>query len=161
MTDINQEIKDLEATLVSLKAKVKAQQETTLTPISFESKTELAKALLDGRTFKTEDGLTLTYDASSVYSSPFRIMLHGRDKDAMKDVWNLYADLEEINAAPWYLNIPKEGIECYVSDNDPLPSAKLGVVRIVEYDTSVRLSFRSSVHIGWKYATPVNKGATA
>ena len=43
MNNINQEIKDLEATLVSLKAKAKAQaQEPTLTPVSFESKGELA-----------------------------------------------------------------------------------------------------------------------
>ena len=159
MTDINQEIKDLEATLVSLKAKSKAQQEPTLTPVSFESKGELAKALLDGRTFKTEDGLTLTYDASSVYSSPFRIMLHGRDKDAMKDVWNLYADLQEINAAPqpWYLNIPEEGIECYVSDDDPNPSCATLIVIIREYNSRLSFPFRPNLS-GWKYATPVNEG---
>ena len=160
MTDINQKIEDLEATLVSLKAKAKAQQETTLTPISFESKTELAKALLDGRTFKTPDGLTLTYDASSVYSSPFRIMLHGRDKDAMKDVWNLYADLQEINAAseePWYLNIPKGGVECYVSDFNSNPAAHNTTRLVRRYDPHFYGPFRSDLS-GWKYATPVNEG---
>ena len=50
MNNINQEIQDLEATLVSLKAKAQ-EQEPTLTLISFESKGELAKALVDGRIF--------------------------------------------------------------------------------------------------------------
>ena len=68
---------------------------------------------------------------------------------------------QEINAAPaepWYLNIPEGGVECYVSDHDPNPSAKSGVVRVVEYDASwAILSFRSR-GIGWKYATPINEG---
>lgn len=100
MTDINQEIEELEATLVSLKAKAKAQQEPTLTPVSFESKGELAKALVDGRTFKTYSGLTLMHDASSAYSSPFRIMRDGEDVYPMLGVWDLYADLQEITATP-------------------------------------------------------------
>ena len=160
MNNINQEIEDLEATLVSLKAKAKAQ-EPTLTPISFESKGELAKALVDGRTFKTPTGSTIMYGEETRFSSPFRIMRDGKDEDAMRGVWDLYGDLQEINAAPaepWYLNIPPEGVECYVSDVNSDPSDKYSLVRVVEYDTSARLSFRSSNHIGWKYATPVNEG---
>ena len=160
MNNINQEIEDLEATLVSLKAKAKAQ-EPTLTPVSFESKGELAKALVDGRTFKTPNGSTIMYANCDRGSSPFRIMRDGKDVDAMKGAWDLYVDLQEINAAPaepWYLNIPPEGVECYVSDVNSDPSDKYSLVRVVEYDTSARLSFRSSNHIGWKYATPVNEG---
>ena len=160
MNNINQEIKDLEATLVSLKAKAKAQ-EPTLTPVSFESEGELAKALVDGRTFKTPKGSTIMYGEETRFSSPFRAMRDGEDQGPMRRAWYSYANLQEINAAPaepWYLNIPPEGVECYVSDVDPDPSAKYSLVRVVEYDTSARLSFRSSNHIGWKYATPVNEG---
>ena len=159
MTDINQEIKDLEATLVSLKAKAKAkaQQEPTLTPVSFESKSELAKALMAGRTFITPAGTTLMYSEETRFSSPFRIMRDGKDREVMRDVWNLYADLEEINAA-WYLNIPKGGIKCYVSDEHPNPSAESGWVRVVEYDASWTIASFRSRGIGWKYATPVNGG---
>ena len=148
----------MKVALASLEAKAKAQQEPTLTPVSFESKAELAKALIDGRTFKTPAGATLMYGEDTSFSSPFRIIFLRKDKEAMKGGWNLYADLQEINAAseePWYLNIPKGGIKCYVSDDEPNPSAKIGVVRVVEYDTRNRLSFRSR-GIGWKYATPVN-----
>ena len=160
MNNINQKIKELEATLVSLKAKAKAQ-EPTLTPISFESKGELAKALVDGRTFKTPSGLTLMHNASSEYSSPFRIMRDGLDVNPMLGVWDLYADLQEINAAPaepWYLNIPKGGIECYVSDFNSRPFTGPNTTLITEYDPFLQKCFRFSGSVGWKYATPVNGG---
>ena len=143
----------------ALNAKAEAQ-EPTLTPVSFESKGELAKALMDGRTFKTEGGLTLTYDASSLFSSPFRTMRDGINKESMQGVWDLYYNLQEINVAPaepWYLNIPKGGIKCYVSDEHPNPSAKSGWVRVVEYDASWTIASFRSRGIGWKYATPVNQ----
>ena len=155
MNNINQEIKELEAKLTSLKAKAKEQEPTlTLTPISFKNKDVMAKALMDGRTFKTEGGLTLTYDASSssVYGSPFRTMRDGINKESMQGVWDLYYNLQEINAAPqpWYLNIPKGGIKCYVSDEHPNPSAKSGWVRVVEYDASWTIASFRSRGIGWK-----------
>ena len=62
MTDINQEIKDLEATLVSLKAKAKAQ-EPTLTPISFESKPNPSQ------------GTLIIREYNSGWSFPFRSSL--------------------------------------------------------------------------------------
>ena len=155
MTDINQEIKDLEATLVSLKAKAKAQ-EPTLTPVSFESRGELAKALVDGRTFKTAySGIIIMYTDSWGWGSPFRLMRDGKDQGPMNGVWSRYSDLQEINAAPaepWYLNIPEGGIECYVSDDEPNPSSDNRI--IYSYDSRLRLPFRSSL-LRWKYATPV------
>ena len=160
MKNINQEIQDLEATLVSLKAKAKAQ-EPTLTPVSFESKGELAKALLDGRTFKTPDGSTIMYGEETRFSSPFRLMRDGHDLCPMNGSWSQYADLQEINAAlaePWYLNIPPEGIECYVSDIDPNPYPGRNTKGIVtEYDQSLLYPFQGGFG-GWKYATPVNEG---
>tara|TARA_R110002124_G_scaffold274286_1_gene444078 strand:- start:503 stop:778 length:276 start_codon:yes stop_codon:yes gene_type:complete len=88
-------------------------------------------------------------------------MQDGVDNSSMEGEWGFYNNLQEINAAPaepWYLNIPPEGVECYVSDDEGMPSDKSTTVRVVEYDTSARLSFRSSNHIGWKYATPINEG---
>ena len=160
MNNINQEIKDLEATLVSLKAKAKVQ-EPTLTPVSFESKGELAKALLDGRTFKTPAGTTLMYEDNSKWLSPFRTKQDGGHYRYMQGEWNLYDNLQEINAAPaepWYLNIPEGGIECYVSDVDPNPS--LGgnsTGRVTKYDHSLTYPFQCPNN-WWKYATPVNEG---
>ena len=159
--DINAEISDMKVALASLEAKAQ-EQEPTLTPVSFESRGELAKALVDGRTFKTPyTGATLMYIDSWGWGSPFRLMRDGKDRGPMNGVWSQYDNLQEINAAPaepWYLNIPPEGVECYVSDVNSDPSDKYSLVRVVEYDTSARLSFRSSNHIGWKYATPVNEG---
>ena len=159
MNNINQEIKDLEATLVSLKAKAK-DQEPTLTPVSFESKGELAKALVDGRTFKTSDGLTLMYTDSGKFSSPFRVMEGGVDNLTMLGSWHSYADLQEITAAPaepWYLNIPLEGVKCYVSDYNPNPYPSSTPVRVTEYDQSLSFPFKCLGDC-WKYATPVNEG---
>ena len=159
MNNINQEIKELEATLVSLKAKAEAQ-EPTLTPVSFKSKGELAKALVDGRTFKTPTGYTIMYGEETRFSSPFRIMRDGKDVDAMRGTWDLYDDLQEINAAPaepWYLNIPPEGIMCYVSDVDVTPFASPNTSLVTECDPGLLYPFRSGGS-GWKYATPINGG---
>ena len=155
MNNINQEIQDLEATLVSLKAKAEAQ-EPTLTPVSFESKGELAKALMDGRTFKTISGAILMYTDRGKWSSPFRV-----DQGPMIGAWASYVDLQEINAAPaepWYLNIPEGGIECYVSDFNRNPFTSPNTTLITEYDPSLQKCFRFSGIVGWKYATPVNEG---
>ena len=159
MNNINQEIKDLEATLVSLKAKAEAQ-EPTLTPVSFESRGELAKALLDGRTFKIDDGSTIIYGEETRFSSPFRLMRDGHDLCPMNGSWSQYADLHEINAAPaepWYLNIPPEGVKCYVSDVDADPHGLYATGLVTHYDTHFSAPFRSN-YSGWKYATPVNEG---
>ena len=164
MNNINQEIEDLEATLVSLKAKAKAQ-EPTLTVVSFESRGELAKALLDGRTFKTPDGSTIIYGEETRFSSPFRLMRDGHDLCPMNGAWSQYADLHEINAEPaepWYLNIPEEGVECYVSDVDPNPYLGRNTKGLVRrYKQGLTQPFqcgRGKWTYVWKYATPVNEG---
>ena len=164
MNNINQEIEDLEATLVSLKAKAKAQ-EPTLTPVSFESKGELAKALVDGRTFKTKGTHTLMYNDSCSYLSPFRTMRDGEDYAPMLGTWESYADLQEINGAPtepWYLNIPPEGVECYVSDIYPNPYLGRNTKGLVRrYKQGLTQPFQCGhgkwTYV-WKYATPVNEG---
>ena len=163
MNNINQEIEDLEATLVSLKAKAKAQ-EPTLTPVSFKSKGELAKALVDGRTFKTPDGSTIIYGEETRFSSPFRLMRDGHDLCPMNRAWPQYAALQEINAAPaepWYLNIPEGGVECYVSDVNATPFASSSTLFITQYKQGLTQPFqcaRGRWTYAWKYATPVNEG---
>ena len=59
---------------------------------------------------------------------------------------------------PWYLNIPLEGIECYVSDVDPNPyfGNPKGLVR--QYKQGLTQPFQCG-NDGWKYATPINEGA--
>mgnify|MGYP003626636303 FL=1 len=54
----------------------------------------------------------------------------------------------------WYLNIPPEGVECYVSVRTPNPSCSTRIIFF--YNSGYRLPFRSSHLIGWKYATPVH-----
>lgn len=159
MNNINQEIEDLEATLVSLKAKAKAQ-EPTLTPVAFESKGELAKALMAGRTFKTSGTHILMYNDSCSYFSPFRAMRDGKDRGMMKTVWDLYDDLQEINAAPaepWYLNIPPEGVKCYVSDVNATPFSSSSTSVVKKYDCGLLYPFQCFLD-SYKYATPVNEG---
>ena len=166
--DINAEISDMKVALASLEAKAKAQQEPTLTPVSFESKGELAKALVDGRTFITPAGTTLMYSEEIIFSSPFRIMRDGKDVDAMINVWNLYWNLQEINAAPaepWYLNIPAEGVECYVSDVNTTPFDSSNTATVMLYNPNSLEPFRDELlgvstifGTGYKYATPVNGG---
>ena len=157
--DINAEISDMRVALASLEAKAKAQ-EPILTPVSFESKGELAKALVDGRTFKTPTGYTIMYGEETRFSSPFRIMRDGKDVDAMRGTWDLYVDLQEINAAPaepWYLNIPPEGVECYVSDYEPNPYRSNAKAFVTKYDQSLSFPFKCLGN-WWKCATPVNGG---
>jgi hypothetical protein len=149
----------MKVALASLEAKAKAQ-EPTLTPVSFESKGELAKALIDGRTFKTQCGVILTYTDSGKCSSPFRVMQDGIDDLTMLGAWDSYADLQEINAAPaepWYLNIPPEGVKCCVSDVNATPFASSSTSIVTDYDSHLLYPFRSGGS-GWKYATPVNEG---
>ena len=161
MNNINQEIKDLEATLVSLKAKAKVQ-EPTLTPVSFKSRGELAKALVDGRAFKTTGERTLLYyEDNSTYLSPFRTKHPTGRYHYMRREWDSYDNLLEINAAPaepWYLNIPEGGVECCVSDVNATPFASSSTSIVTEYDPNLLYPFRSGGS-GWKYATPINEGA--
>ena len=155
--DINAEISDMRLALASLEAKAKAQ-ELILTPVSFESERELAKALVDGRTFKNIGGATLMYANCDRGSSPFRVMQDGEDQGPMMISWTWYADLQEINAAPaepWYLNIPPEGVECYVSAVTPKPCRIKRLVTGYEHGSSMPFQ---CAHDGWKYATPINEG---
>ena len=87
-------------------------------------------------------------------------MRDGEDRGPMKGAWDLYADLLEINAAPaepWYLNMPHEGVKCYVSDVDPNPCRVVTIGLVRQYKQGLTQPFQCR-HSGWKYATPINSG---
>ena len=110
MNNINQEITDMKAALASLEAKaaIKAVVKDTYTYIQFDSTTELAKALLDGREFLTCRDYKLSLD-DTLGGSPFRVAdKDGTNSIPMSGMWSQFNNLWEINTAPaepWYLNI--------------------------------------------------------
>ena len=57
---------------------------------------------------------------------------------------------------PWYLNIPPEGVECYVSDDEPDPCFEDHPTWLItRYVQSSCHPFQCPLN-GWKYATPIN-----
>ena len=162
MNNINQEITDMKAALASLEAKaaIKAVVKDTYTYIQFDSTTELAKALLDGREFLTCRDYKLSLD-DTLGGSPFRVAdKDGTNSIPMSGMWSQFNNLWEINTAPaepWYLNIPEGGVECYVSDGDPNPCRGNPKVLVTGYDHILVYPFKCPQNV-WKYATPVNEG---
>jgi hypothetical protein len=156
-------LEELEATAAKLQKQIqelkKAKCEPTLTPVSFESEIELAKALLNGRTFQTPAGSTLCLSIT-IGSSPFRVHYKNGGASAMLHVWELFNDLQEINAEPkeWYHNIPPEGVVCYVSNYHSCPTIEDGVERIYPYPPNRPSLFWGATGKGsWRYATPCPK----
>ena len=162
MNNINQEITDMKAALASLEAKaaIKAVVKDTYTYIQFDSTTELAKALLDGREFLTCRDYKLSLD-DTLGGSPFRVAdKDGTNSIPMSGVWSQFNNLQEINAAraePWYLNIPPEGVWCYVSAVNATPFGSSSTACVTHHAAHFSAPFRSNFS-GWKYATPVNEG---
>ena len=158
MSTKEEQLEDLKATAVKLQKQIEALEwEPTLTPVSFESKGELSKALVDGRTFKTSGGITLMYEDNSTWLSPFRTMRNGRNKESMQGEWNSYWNLQEINAAPWYKDIPEEGVLCYVSDVCGVSDFTCAS-HVLRYDSSNCEDYPfKTANEGWKYAIPINQ----
>jgi hypothetical protein len=149
MNNITEEIKAMELALANLKAKTEVN-EPTLTPVSFDSKRELALALLDGRTFKIDDESdeVLQFDESEKYV-PFRY-----GDESIFHVWERFSDLLEVDQR-WFMNIPEEGILCSVSDFNVCPDLHYPTEVVKEYNTTSRFCFRTK-HSNWKYAVPVD-----
>ena len=146
----------LEAELEFLK-RLDAEENAELVRVSFESKRELAKALMDGRTFKTPAGTTLVYEDNGTWLSPFRTKRDGGHYHYMRGEWNSYWNLQEINAAPWYKDIPEEGVLCYVSDVCGVGDFTC-TSHVLRYDSSNCEDYPfKTANEGWKYATPVNQ----
>jgi hypothetical protein len=157
MNNITKEIEAMESALADLKAKA---NEPTLTPVSFDSKRELAQALIDGRTFLSADGHVLSFMEEEEISSPFRIGFTG-----MTNTWEELSGLREfvvVSVEPWYMNIPASGVECYVSDfnRDPGHSGThetiFGFEECFEECFDTKFPFRTKDNVGWKYAVPVD-----
>jgi hypothetical protein len=159
------ELEELEATAAKLQKQIqelkKAKCEPTLTPVSFKSEIELAKALLNGRTFQTPAGSTLCLSIT-IGSSPFRVHYKNGGASAMLHVWELFNDLQEINAEPkeWYHNIPPEGVVCHVSNKSRHDRGK--TARVHTYREGVPCLYKGlwkeyHIQCSWLYATPVNK----
>jgi len=88
----------------------------------FESKKEMAKALMDGRRFRNLLGREIFFDANE-RGNPFRF--GGVD---MQDTWGKFAD-EWTEIPPWYENIPEHGVLCWVWDDDDEDKAPIVITR--------------------------------
>jgi hypothetical protein len=141
-----QQIKDLK----------EAEVKQTFTPVSFKTQWDWVMALKDGRKFTLFPGSeNIIYYDETVGGSPFR---HARY--SLGAAWSNYTDLFEVNATatPWYLNIPKEGVDCYASNYDRCPDTRHEVVTIYKYKSHSSTPFWPSVNEGtWTYATPVDE----
>jgi len=106
----------------------------------FNSKKELAEALLKGRIFDYQ-GKNLYFDSD--FEVPFRYgasPLHG--------VWSFYNKVTEIKE--WYEDIPEQGILCWVWGDGALKTAAI----IKAYHKG---SFHINDYESWSYATPMLK----
>ena len=70
--------------------------------------------------------------------------------------------VNEVVTEPWYLNIPKEGVECWVDDREADVKKERdgeyddeGTRIVYSYDSSRRLQFITD-GFAWKYAIPVD-----
>lgn len=152
------EIAVMEVALEALRAKL--VKETEAGYVSFSSRTELAKALMDGRTFKTKSdgGDTLCYDEEKC--APFRVTFLEGFECSMDTAWDKYGDLWEVVKVgevvePWYLNMPAGGVLCRVWDGEVSYGMNVEVT-IEHYDKGMSYPFRSSCNSGsWVYANPV------
>ena len=67
---------------------------------------------------------------------------------------------EAIAWETWYLNIPEEGVECWVEDSERKVRAERDedyedTIIVYRYDSSVDMRFDTNVY-RWKYAIPVD-----
>lgn len=118
----------------------------------FKSKKELVIALIDGRRFKTMSGRILFYD-ETITADPFRCK-DGVDlfSKAMADAWSHYDTVTELKE--WYNNIPKDGVLCWVwNDNEYEKSIRLVMCAKVRNT----VLFRTNPSVYWNSARPLTK----
>ena len=110
----------------------------------FNSKKELAIALVEGRRFRdTEENVELYFD--STYENPFRF-----GESALVGMWEYYDRVVEV--LTWYKDLG-EGILCKVWDNDP-ENKLISIIEI--YNPRLEQPYRA-YHLGWKNAEPLTK----
>jgi len=111
----------------------------------FESKKEMAQALMDGRRFLSAAGAEIYFDPSQLI--PFRC----GDK-YMSGAWELFA-CEWTEVLPWYENIPEHGVLCWVWSWSSNKSQAL--IRVVtEYDKKCLTPFNTTAG-SWSCAEPI------
>ena len=61
---------------------------------------------------------------------------------------------------PWYLNIPKEGVKCWIGDSRKEVRGAVGaghnITTVYNYDTNCDHAPFSSMYSHWKYAVPID-----
>lgn len=117
--------------------------------MKFNSKKEMAQALLDGRRFRNHLGAEIHYDENELI--PFRIT--SISKDYIKIYWNV-DEFEWIEIKEWYEDLSK-GRVCWVWDHNQ--EAKI-IRLITEYLSGVGYKFNDDSETPWKYAEPVEPG---
>lgn len=120
--------------------------------MKFKTKAALARALLDGRTFKTPTGGVLYYDEDEE-DTPFLCKKSGGWVVKISSYWDVGTELSEI--LPWNQRIPNKGVLCWVWDNCK-----------VDKTLHIVTSFNGSTSDDWPYkvrgdkfknALPLNK----
>ena len=121
-----------------------------LTKVSFNTKKDLALALMEGREFKAHplNDAKMHYDTTQ--QSPFR---HGGG--AIDDYWSDYNALYEVIEYQWHDDLPEGGVLCWVWD----------AVEDNPYDVAVfvRTFEENSAHpyratsVGWQFDTPIDQ----
>ena len=109
----------------------------------FESKKEMAQALLDGRRFRNYNGIDIYFDPS--YFVPFRY-----GDDSMVGAWNMLG-VEWTEILPWYENIPEHGVLCWVWDDD---ESECEPKVIITHRNNKRMPFETS-ETYWENARPL------
>lgn len=111
----------------------------------FKSKKEFALALLEGRKFKTPNGVLIEYDEED--TPPFR-----SGNAHLSGMWKCYRTVTEVK--PWYENIPEHGVLCYVWDDD-IETKEIAIV--VAYDSLSEFPYTTGPEDYFIHATPLTK----
>jgi len=74
--------------------------------------------------------------------------------------------VDKAQIGPWYLNIPKKGVECWIADNEDAMQVRMNspdrIRKVVGYTPNKALPFTAiavntnDVTVGWSHAIPVD-----
>jgi len=116
----------------------------------FESKKEMAQALIDGRRFRSDNGYEIYFDQNC--DEPFRLDSRPMNSRPMRGSWNYWFSIEWTEILPWYENIPEHGFLCWVWDE---PEDKRHLKLVSEYLRDADYQYRSRLEIGYRNAIPI------
>ena len=129
----------------------------------FKSKAEFAKALIEGRRFKTPHGGIIYYNDDDEYFNPFLYIAPNHCGSSLADTpWGVYKSVVEV--LPWYEDIPEHGVLCWVYDVDdggriPMKTGELSKSEkrpmvVVQYTKSASYCY-GGIGGAYKYAIPI------